>query len=262
MPDYYGNEAQIALQRRIRDRMQRIAATPALASGGRLMVVVEPDTFGWDEVRTLAEKDGVLAIGPGSFARLAPEVSQAFPEGWNTPHYECWSADWPTVKASIGPILEASLPTGWRVEAATQPDTKTIADAQALAEASGVAPLPGYYHSGQEVDTVLVTIRDDEGRVVATAHGDMRYHPNGLMGGTCFAGLVAVDENARGRGLGRRANAEVLKATQDAFGWTRVVEMAKETNIASSRMIRSCGMVQYEDWCVFVIIPDGREFTR
>jgi hypothetical protein len=262
MSDFYGNDAQIALQRRIRDRMKRIAATPALANGGRLMVVVDPDTLGWDEVRALAEEDGVVGLGPASLALLAHEVSRIFSEGWESPHWECWSAEWPTVEAAIAPTLAAPLPHGWRVEASTHPDATIIAEAQALADACGVAPLPGYYLAGHEIDSLLVTIRDPGGRVLATAHGDMRYHPDSPMGGTLWAGIVAVDPDARSGGLGRRANAEALRAAQHAFGWTRVVEFARPTNISSSRMIKSCGMALYGDWCAFLIMPSGVEFTR
>lgn len=109
---------------------------------------------------------------------------------------------------------------------------------------------------------MLVTIRDTGGRVLATAHGDMRYHPDSPMGGTLWAGIVAVDPATRGSGLGRRANAEALRAAQEAFGWTRVVEFARPTNISSSRMIRSCGMALHGHWCAFVIMPNGEEFTR
>jgi hypothetical protein len=260
--DFFGNEAQIILQRRIRDRTERIAAAPALANGGRLIVVVDPDTLGWDEVLALAEEDGVLGLGPGSFAHLSQGVSQTFARGWEAPHWECWSADWPTVEAAIAPSLAAPLPDGWRIEVKTHPEATIIAEAQALTDACGVAPLPGYYLAGHEIDSVLVTIRDPNGRVLATAHGDMRYHPDGPMGGTLWAGVVAVDPAARSSGLGRRANAEALRAAHQAFGWTRVVEFARPTNISSSRMIKSCGMTLYEDWCVFVIMPSGAEFTR
>ncbi|MCB1381216.1 MAG: GNAT family N-acetyltransferase [Alphaproteobacteria bacterium] len=262
MSDFFGNAAQITLQRRIRDRADRIAAAPVLANGGRLMVVVDPDKLGWDEVRALAEEDGVLGLGPGSYAQLAQGISRTFSGGWDWPHWECWSADWPTVEAATSATIAARLPHGWQIEAATHPDPTTIAAAQALAEACGVAPLPGYYLAGHDIDSVLVTIRDAGGRVLATAHGDMRYHPDSPMGGTLWAGVVAVDPTARSGGLGRRANAEALRAAQNAFGWTRVVEFARPANILSSRVIRSCGMALHGDWCVFVVTPRGMEFTR
>lgn len=262
MSDYCGSEAQIALQRRIRDRAGAFRTTPSLVNAGRLTIVTDPDVMGWSVVRDLALTDGIVGIGPGSHARFLPGLTSTFPDGWNTPSWDYWSASWPTVEAAIAPILAAPLPDGWTVEATTHPDAATIAEAQALGESCGVAPMPGYYLAGHEVAGVLVMIRDPGGRAIATAHGDMRYHPQGAMAGTLWAGLVAVDPDARRGGLGRRANAEALRAAHAAIGWHRVVEFAKTSNTASSRMIRSCGLETHEDWCVIAIMPSGAEFTR
>ena len=51
MVEFSGDPVAVALQKRLRDRQSWIAQTPAVANGGRVLNVLDPEVLGWDKVR-------------------------------------------------------------------------------------------------------------------------------------------------------------------------------------------------------------------
>ena len=58
MANYFGDDHIVALQKAIRVRSNILAEQPLLASGGRILNILDPDAYGWDKVRADAERDG------------------------------------------------------------------------------------------------------------------------------------------------------------------------------------------------------------
>ena len=97
---------------------------------------------------------------------------------------------------------------------------------------------------------------------MATALGHRPYNSLSVNHATAWGGLVAVDEDQRGKRLGIAANARMLRGCIDSLGAETLQEFVAATNIVSRRMVERCGLTLDES-CMSGIASSGRErFTR
>ena len=263
MSEYFGDTQSISLQQAIRARAGELAANPLLANAGRWINVLDPNAYGWDNVRRDVERDGFLALTvvdrESALSSLAAEFGQdiAFP---------CWNS-FTGQPDHILPICAdviagASLPEGWTVSNHTHPEDHIIHASQELNQANGVAAFPAYYLRGEVVPSMLTCVWDGQGVMAACASSNMRFHAESRLTGWLFAGGVSVNPEHRRMGLGSFVNASLLQASHDAFSWSMVVEAAKADNAASVGMIKRCGLCLDLDRVSIGVNPGGGFTTR
>lgn len=263
MSEFMGDDHSVALQRSILARAREIAANPLLANGGRILNILDPELYGWNNVRKDAERDGFVGLTmvdrDGTFSKLG----EVFGEGETIPCWECFTGTPEDVLPVCAKIISAiALPDDWTVSGQTHPDDRSIHDVQELNNLTGVAPTPAYFLRGALVPSMLTCIRDKNGDLAASASGTMRYHPDGPLGGWFFAGAVSVSPDHRCRGLGSLVNALLLEQSHKAHSWITVLEQARADNAPSVGMITKCGLRQKPDKVTIVINPSGRYITR
>lgn len=263
MSEYFGDAQSVTLQKAIHARAGELAENPLLANAGRWVNVLDPDAYGWDNVRRDAERDGLLALTvvhrERALSRLAAEFGHdiAFP---------CWSSFTGSpdqvLPVCADVISASSLPEGWSVSNYTHPENEVIHASQVLNQANGVAAPPAYYLRGEAVPSLLTCVWDDDGEMAACASSNMRFHSESLLSGWLFAGGVSVNPEHRRKGLGTLVNASLLQASYEAFGWVMVVEAAKADNPASVGMISRCGLTLNPDRVSIAVSIGGGFVTR
>ena len=118
--------------------------------------------------------------------------------------------------------------------------------------------------SGQTGPATLAVLADPaDGSIAATAFSYFPYNRHSPHHATAWAGLVAVRDDMRGRGVGIRVNALALRQAVGDLGADRVQEFARTTNVASCRMIERCGLRLRADLRSGIAQPEGAQsFTR
>jgi GNAT superfamily N-acetyltransferase len=259
--EYAGSETHQRIQRRLRARHAEIAADPVLGNGGRVLNVLDPETFGWDRLVAEVEQDRFVALVAMERATIFDRIAAVFGPEIDTPCWDVFLGPADAVLTRCG-ALGASLPDGWRASSATAPEEATIAAVQALNAASGVAAMPAWYMRGEIAPQLTTTLHAPSGELAACALVGDRYHPDGPLAGTVFLGSVSVAPEHRGLGLGTTATARSLIDSHAAFGWTRALGLAAPDNPASRAMLQRCGLVRDPDRVTVVINVSGAGVTR
>lgn len=263
MSEYMGSDALVSLQKAIFARAEEFQDNPLLSNGGRIMNILDPDAYGWPNVRKAAERDGIVGLTMVDRAPTLAALTDMFGAGADLPYWEAFTGAANAVLPACAEVIEAfSLPERWRLENVTAPDDATIHAAQLLNTETGVAPTPAYYLRGSHVPSLLTCVYDETGAMAACASATMRYHPEGPMAGWLFAGGVSVSDAHRRRGLGSYVNAVLLTESHRAFGWVAALEQAKADNAASVGMITRCGLRQDGDKITVIVNLNGGYITR
>ena len=78
MGEYVGSEHLVALQKSLRARREEFASAPLLSNGGRIMNVLDPDAYGWENVRRDAERDGFVGLTMVNQDRTLTQLASLF----------------------------------------------------------------------------------------------------------------------------------------------------------------------------------------
>jgi Acetyltransferase (GNAT) family len=263
MPEFWGDETAIARQKRLLARREKLQTMPWTATGGRLLIFVEPSADTWPSVRDWAEEDGALAFVEISRDDAAREIAVGLGDGWD---FHAWDSHIGTaeriLRASRKVLGSITLPDGWTAHVEANPDDAEVDEIQQLNAATGVSPNPRHALTGQVSPALNVIVRNAERELMATAWAGMIFHPDCRMGDVAYVGFVSVAEAARGHGLGKFANALVLVESQASMVWGRAVEYVDADNHASRGMVRSCGLHQQDGIVAAIAMRGGGRFTR
>ena len=263
MADFVGHDIAVATQKRLRDMHPVIEKTPSLANGGRVLNVLDPDTFGWDNIRDYVMENKFVGLTMVPKEETLAKARKLFGETVDLPYWDVFTGQPEEVLRSCEYIFDGMhLPVGWKFESKTDLTDGEVDQVQALSAANGVAPTPAYYLKGEAVPSITTCLWDDAGTLVGCANATMRYHPDGPLAGTLFAGGVAVDPAHRGKGLGTLINAAMLYDSYSPLGWTQALEQARVTNLASCGMIQKCGLTRVPDHVTVAINLSSKAVTR
>lgn len=238
----YGTEQQVELRRKVDSSVGWLITTPGACHGGRFFATDDPELLGWDVIFRHLREDGVFGF------RLLPTEDMAAIEqrlaehGYGIDYWDVFSARANTVREALR-ALDRTPPEGYRLidaETLTYPDT--IREAQAFMAANGIAPMSAAMLSGRHGPCALVAITGPTGDIVATAFSYFPHNVHSPHEDSAWAGLVAVDPDHRGKGLGVLANALVLRGMIEEKGARTVYELVAPGNDPSRRMVERCGL--------------------
>lgn len=78
-----------ALQQALRGRRAEFDANPLLANGGRIMNILDPELYGWANVRRAAERDGIVALSMVDREETLARLKTMFGDGAAFPFWQC-----------------------------------------------------------------------------------------------------------------------------------------------------------------------------
>lgn len=260
---FFGTEAQIRLQRLAYEARDRIAQTPGLFFSGRVIGIDDFDALGQAGVQTLLAEQGMLNTRLITKDAHAPWTALFKADNLRVDDALVFMGEARVVREAIAPIITASLPDGLRLgKDLTHEDAHRFSYLQRFMVAHGLAPVYGASLI-ESNDASTIIVEDATGMVRAMAH---TYFPHNRLSPhhrSAWGGLVAVDPNLRGLGIGRIVNALMLDRAIDRLGATYVYEIASHNNEPSRRMIEGCGLSLRSDLMTSFIVPlEAGRFTR
>lgn len=258
MSSYFGTEAQQRLQKKSDRLTPWIMRTPGACLTGRVLGTDDPDRLGWDVIQKHLVEDGVFSfrwVDQTGLERISQKVMDlgASLHGWQG---YCNNADNLCSQINIG--RERPLAPGLSMEIATD---KSIPDLQAFLADQGIAPLSGAVLAGQNCQACSAVIRNRTDAIVAAGFVGMLQNEHSPLHDCAWAGLIACDENERGKGLGRQITSELIRIALDQFGARRVMGFAAADNIASAAMLTGCGL-EPTKYASYVATLSTTPFTR
>jgi predicted acetyltransferase len=241
-PEFFGNEFQVSLQKKC------LEAWPALQQNSKINF--SGRNFGWDNptladveaIAELANQFGFIATFFTAKDKLQPLVDsftsrQLAVEVWQ--HFK--SID--SAGKLCDFILENTNLKEYRLELIDQATPATeVNEFQAVMQACGMAPLPGYVLRGHKIKSVAVMVKAADDSIAATALGVLRHHPKGQYQKAAHVGYLATKPEHRRKGLAKIALAKVNQMLIKKHGVELMHTGIKVDNVASKRTCEVCGL--------------------
>lgn len=239
----FGNDLQRRLQAAALSAAAEFRDTPGAVFAARMAGTDDPDMFGWERIGSILRNEGAISFRMIPTDRCA-DIEQRLAEiGCAISWWDVFDGPAEKIRAACEKIAGTPRADFALIEPSTSGDVALFERVQAFMADSGVAPYPIQVLSGALGPAALAVLTTPEdGSVVATAFSYFPYNRHSAHSKTAWAGLVAVREDLRGRGLGLFVNALVLMKAVEEFRAERVQEFARTSNVASCRMIKRCGL--------------------
>lgn len=263
-PGLYGSAAQRRLQAASLASLDATRETPGAVFAARMPGTDDPDRLGWDRIADTLREAGAITFRMIP-ADACPDIERRLADiGCEITWWDVFDGPGDTIATACDAILANPRDDLVPAPAPAADGAAFFEQVQAFMAARGVAPYPAQVLSGQTGAASLSVLTDPaDGTIAATAFAYLPYNRHSPHHATAWAGLVAVREDMRGRGVGVRVNALALKAAVTQFGAERVQEYARTSNIASCRMIERCGLRLRPDARSGIAQPAGAQtFTR
>lgn len=238
----YGTEQQVSLRHKVDNSVGWLITTPGACHGGRFFATDDPDLLGWDVIFKHLQEDGVFGFRLIAAEDMREIEAKLAEQGYGIDYWDVFSARANTIREALR-TLDLAPPPGYRLidaETLTYPDT--IREAQAFMAANGIAPMSAAMLSGRHGPCVLTAITGPNGAIVATAFGYFPHNVHSPLEDTGWGGLVAVDPDHRGEGLGTLANALMMRGMIEQKGARAIYELVSAGNEHSRRMAERCGL--------------------
>jgi len=264
MSGYFGSGAQQRLQMQAEASVDFINRTAGACQTGRTMGCDDPDLFGWERITEVLDHDGICGFRLLSVAKAEELRVRLTGQDYRFDTWDVFLADRATALTAATAILSRGLPDGLsELGKPTDPESEYTRRIQALMGASGIIPFSGSLLTGALGSAVTVAVGDRQGNVVAAAHGYLPHNAYSPYHRFAWGGLVAVADGERGKGLGSDINARLVVSVFCDLDASHIYELVSATNIASRRMVASCGLRLEPALICGVVMPNGSaRFTR
>lgn len=260
----FGSELQRRLQAASLATAEEFRETRGAVFAARMAGTDDPETFGWDRIEGILQNDGAITFRMIPVDRCAQIEERLADFGCTISWWDVFDGSVDEIRTACQRLLKTPC-EGLDLNMPSASDGAAIYErAQAFMAEHGVAPYPTQVLSGAMGDAALAVLTEpNDGSIAATAFAYFPYNRHSKYARSAWAGLVAVREDMRKRGLGAFVNAQVLMNAVDRMGADRVQEFARTSNIASCRMIKHCGLSLRSDVRSGIAQPaEAVSFTR
>ncbi|MCF3642626.1 hypothetical protein LXM94_21885 [Rhizobium sp. TRM95111] len=182
MAGYFGTETQQRLQACAEASADFIATTPGACQVGRMMGSDDVDRLGWERIDAFLERDGVFGFRLIATEKIDDLRRALARRGYR---FDCWNvfvADRASAETASRRLMQ-KLPDGLtELDMPKDAEGGDVRRIQALMNSTGIVPFSGSMLSGGAGQTTTVALGDEQGNVVAAAHGYLphnahsRYH--------------------------------------------------------------------------------------
>ncbi|SNT42705.1 Acetyltransferase (GNAT) family protein [Tropicimonas sediminicola] len=260
----FGNDLQRRLQAAALAAAGEYRDTPGAVFAARMAGTDDPKKFGWDRIEGILRNEGAITFRMIPINRCA-QIEQRLAEiGCTISWWDVFDGPSDEIRAACERIVNRPREDFVLIEPSASDDAAFFECAQAFMAECGVAPYPTQVLSGGLGPVAFaVLLNPEDGSVVATAFSYFPYNRHSTHRKSAWAGLVAVRDDLRGRGLGAFVNALVLKKAVEEMGAERIQEFARTSNVASCKMIEHCGLSLRTDVRSGIAQPvEAESFTR
>jgi GNAT superfamily N-acetyltransferase len=254
--EFYGDEAQVAQQRRYYRLWRFLQANPRLSFVGRAIGLDEPVLEDIPALAGLAKELGFLPLAFTSqevvdALEVAPEA-----EGLQVGLWQHLISGDGYEEQCRAVMATRQLPAGYRFERITRATPpRVVREFQDLMQKCGVAPLPGYILRDLDVPTIAEMVLTAQGRIAAVGAGIFRHSAAGPNGKAAHVGFLGTDPGERGQGLARLLLARIILACSQEYGADKVHTGVRAENVASQHVCRDCGLEDSGTFFTAVFYP-------
>ncbi|SEN29606.1 GNAT family N-acetyltransferase [Palleronia pelagia] len=262
MQGYFGSAQVQALQRARDADVAELWDRPGAVVHARAFSSDDPEALGWDRLRDVMAREGIVTlrgVGPEVVEQATRELAEFSP---NLHHWDIFRADTDTLRAVCGPLAAAPLPgtlTRLPVDALTDDVVHAV---QAFLDGHGVSPFSRDALTGRLFPARLVVITHRDGMIAAAGFAAMTHNRFSPFHRDAWVGLIAVDPDLRGLGLGRQVDAITNLEAVDALGADGSIEFVARDNAPSRAMLESCGLRQMPDRAVVMFSTSTDRLSR
>ena len=239
MTGYFGTDEHQRLQRKSDGLMEWIMQTPGACVTGRHMASDDFEALGWQTIRQHLAEDGAFGfrwITPDKQSVMRAALADT---GASIFDWYGFSGEADDLTTRCSPLLARGLPDGFKT-ARAQGDT--LIQMQKFLAEHGIIPLSTALMGGELCPALSNVIQDKSGRIVAAGFSGMLQNRFSQLADCAWMGLIAVDPECRGLGLGARITASVIIDSLSEMGAQRVVGFAAPDNGASIAMLKRVGL--------------------
>ena len=252
----------LSTSERLYQNRESIAKSPGLANGGIALAVIEPELVGWDQIEELLVEYGFVGFGAANKIQITKELKRRFGDDIELPYWDTFIGE----KSDTYPFCDSFIThpkmTLWKLFSTQKPSADIIERVSALNESVGVAPLPDWYMRGEGPPSLTSWVEDEDGEMVASANGSMRYHEESRLAGVYYVGSVSVGTGNRGKGLGTIVTALSIRDGVETFGCKRIMGIAQPGNAPSRAMLQKCGLSVEPERATIILNKSGAFQTR
>lgn len=260
----FGSDLQRKLQAASLASVREYRDTPGAVFAARMAGTDDPDRFGWDRIEQVLRNEGAISFRMVPTGQCAAIERKLKDMGCTVSWWNVFDAPADEIKRTCEDILKRPCEDFVQLYPSASDNHDLFERAQAFMAECGVAPFPAQVLSGSLGPAAFAVLsKPEDGSIVATAFSYFPYNRHSAHWKSAWAGLVAVSEDMRGRGLGVLVNALALRCIVEDYGAERVQEYARTSNVASCKMIERCGLTLRNDYHAGIAQPaEASSFTR
>jgi hypothetical protein len=177
MSGYFGTSMQQRLQAQAEASSDFIGATPGACQAGRTMGYDDPDRLGWERIEEFLDRDGVCGFRLIPVDKAEQLRSRMMKRNFRFDTWDVFLAGRAGALAVSEAIISRGLPSGLAdLDKPTEPDGEYTKRIQALMGECGVVPFSGSLLVGALGPATTVAVGDENGTIVAAAHGYMPHN--------------------------------------------------------------------------------------
>lgn len=239
---FYGDDATRLLQQRRDAEVEEMMNTPGAVGHARAFTSDDPETLGWDKIREVFVREGFVSLRGIDEEMLQEGLDQLADMGPVAHRWDIFLGTAKEIRASSTPMVARGLPAGITRQVDETIDWASLHEMQAFLSEHGVSPFSKLALSGELFPAKPVILRKPDGAIAAAAFAGITHNAYSWLHDIAWVGLVAVDPELRGFGLGKTVDAMANLVAVDELGAKGATEFAAPDNAASRAVLMACGL--------------------
>ncbi|MDE4100069.1 GNAT family N-acetyltransferase [Phaeobacter gallaeciensis] len=259
---YFGTEKVKALQQARDEQVATLAQLPGAVVHARTFSSDDPVKLGWEHLRKIMSDEGMVTLRGADIATV--EVAKEKLSDFD-PKLHIWDlfmADAKTIRNVCGAIVQSGLPDGVKRISEDAMNPQKAREVQAFLTDQGVSPFSTDALLGKLFPARLIALQNSDDRIVAAGFAAMTHNRHSPYHKSAWVGLIAVDPELRGLGLGKLVDAICNLSAVTELQAASTMEFVAQDNAPSRAMLESCGLRQVEGKSVVMFSTSADRITR
>lgn len=244
------------------EQVAQCADLPGAVVHARAFTSDDPVTLGWALLRNAMTAEGTASLRGVDDATIAVGRKELAEFNPTVHHWDLFMADATTLRDVCGTIVADGLPDRLTRISDADLTPERVHEVQAFLTDQGVMPFSADALTGKLFPARLLALQHRDGRIAAADFSAMTHNRHSPFAGVAWVGLIAVDPEFRGHGLGKKVDAICNLMAVDELGATATMEFVAKDNVPSRAMLESCGLRQIEGKSVVVFSTSDKRLTR
>lgn len=259
---YFGEPKVQALQKARDMQVAELLDVPGAVVHARVFSSDDPNTLGWSRLREVMASEGMISlrgVDEAVIDRARQELSEF------NPVLHLWDfflADVGKIRSVCTPLANAPLPKNVVRAPDSEISSDLVHEVQHFLTEQGVSPFSKDALMGKLFPARLVVLQFSEGRIAGAGFAAMTHNRYSPFVRTAWVGLIAVDPELRGLGLGKQLDAICNLAAVDELEADATMEFVARDNIPSRAMLESCGLRNVDNKAVVMFSTSPDRITR